>query len=50
MAEKRLIPPFSEPMFINNQMSPTWRLFFDEVAKAINRLNELESTNEQSNG
>ena len=35
-------PPFQEPLFDQyGQISAAWRIYFDNVAKAINKLNEL---------
>ncbi len=39
MSKNKLIPPFNEPMYLNNQMTPAWRNFFEEVAKVVNQLN-----------
>lgn len=36
-----LTPPFQEPMYINGQMSQSWRAYFDEVTKIVNKLNKL---------
>lgn len=40
MGEKKLIPPFNTPFLVNGDISIPWRNFIDELAKALNKLNE----------
>ncbi len=35
-----LEPPFQHPMFVNGQMTQPWRVFFDELAKRVKKLQE----------
>lgn len=38
-----LEPPFQHPMFVNGQMTQPWRVFFDELAKVVRKLNEASN-------
>lgn len=40
----QLTPPFQHPIFDQNgQLTIPWRNFFDELAKAVNKLNEVNN-------
>ncbi|MGX4758525.1 TetR family transcriptional regulator [Acinetobacter baumannii] len=35
-----LEPPYNHPMYENGQMTMPWRVFFDELAKIVKKLQE----------
>lgn len=37
---KKLEPPINQPIIVNGQISQVWLLFFQDLANAINKLNE----------
>lgn len=37
---KTLIAPISEPIMVNGQVSQAWLIFFNELASAVNQINQ----------
>jgi len=38
-----LTPPYQHPMIVNGQLTQPWRVFFENMSKTVQKLNEANT-------